>query len=322
MLNIKKAFVFLSFFFLSCDSIASDCRVVGNVKRDSMSTIYVDDVGKYCLLADVVQKSVFDIHSGSFKSLEGTPLLIIAYRNSPGSRGENPVGTSFDVDLQGHILKANVNDLTGVAAELGARRIAIRGGRVSVPGESAAIGISLQNDDGSIMVKGEYSNLKRVSGGNPIYEDIPLAELIYGDRPSYRPADNIVTEMNIYSGWRGVVMGGAGNILRNSTIEVGGHTAIYMYGPNAVIENNTIIINGNGERKKFDAAIKLRGAEGAIIRNNRIIYNGIWPRKAPAAINLLDSNAVRIEGNTFIGFDSIVRGNGATKCVENGNVFE
>lgn len=322
MPDAKKLLTFLSVFFLSHGSIASDCRVVDNFKKKPISSIYVDDVGKYCLIGDIVQESVFDIHSGSFKSLAGMPLLIITYRNSSGSRGENPVGTSFDMDLQGHLLKAYVDNLKGVAAELGARGISVHGGRVNVPGGEKSVGISLQNDDGNVFVRRESLYPKRISVDDLDFEDVPLAELNYVRPPSYRDADNLVTEMNIYAGWRGVVMGGAGNVLRNSTIEVGGHTAVYMYGPKTVIENNTIIIHGDGNRKKFDAAIKLRDAKGAIIRNNRIIYKGGWLQKAPAAINLLDSDAVRIEGNTFIGFDSVVRANGATKYTEEDNVFE
>nr|WP_255407841.1 right-handed parallel beta-helix repeat-containing protein [Collimonas sp. PA-H2] len=129
----------------------------------------------------------------------------------------------------------------------------------------------------------------------------------------------MVEHMTIHAGWRGVVMGGGGNVLRDSTIDVDGHTAVYMYGPGSIIENNTIIIHRNGDAKPFDAAIKLRDAHGAVVRNNRIIYKGGWLGKAPAAVNLLDSTDVLIEGNTVENFDKLVRINGDSKYAEKDN---
>ncbi|WP_369827846.1 right-handed parallel beta-helix repeat-containing protein [Collimonas sp. PA-H2] len=151
------------------------------------------------------------------------------------------------------------------------------------------------------------------------YEDLPASESLDKKAPGYQPTGNLVEHMTIHAGWRGVVMGGGGNVLRDSTIDVDGHTAVYMYGPGSIIENNTIIIHRNGDAKPFDAAIKLRDAHGAVVRNNRIIYKGGWLGKAPAAVNLLDSTDVLIEGNTVENFDKLVRINGDSKYAEKDN---
>ena len=143
----------------------------------------------------------------------------------------------------------------------------------------------------------------------------------------------MVEKLNIQAGYRGIVLGGGNNIIRNSTIEVDAHTAIYMYGPNPIIENNTIIIHGKGKTnpnfkedgiKILDGAIKLRDAKGGIIRNNRIIYKGgfLGFGKAPVAINLLDSKDVLIENNTIEGFKALVRQNGDTSITENSNTLK
>ena len=143
----------------------------------------------------------------------------------------------------------------------------------------------------------------------------------------------MVEKLNIQAGYRGIVLGGGNNIIRNSTIEVDAHTAIYMYGPNPIIENNTIIIHGKGKTnpnfkedgiKILDGAIKLRDAKGGIIRNNRIIYKGgfLGFGKAPVAINLLDSKDVLIENNTIEGFKALVRQNGDTTFIDKKNAIK
>ena len=154
-------------------------------------------------------------------------------------------------------------------------------------------------------------------------EDISWRDSIEKKPLVYHYDRSLVEAMTIRAGWRGVEMRGGGNVIRNSTIEVDGHTAIVLMGPETVIENNTIIVHGKGDAKPFDAAIKLRDAKGAIVRNNRIVYKGLWPfGKAPAAINLLDSTDVTIEGNTVERFEKLVRSNGETQFVDNGNVFK
>ncbi len=105
----------------------------------------------------------------------------------------------------------------------------------------------------------------------------------------------------------GVVISGAQNIIRNCTIEVT-HTdaGIYLFGPNQVIENNTIIFKGHLPQG-MSAPIRLSLADGSIIRNNTIIVQSEGANKPAAAISLIDSRNVVIENNTIEGVETIYR---------------
>jgi nitrous oxidase accessory protein NosD len=115
-------------------------------------------------------------------------------------------------------------------------------------------------------------------------------------------------------------MSGTGNVLRNNVIEVESATAAYLYGPGSVIEGNTFIVHQTkGEPAATLAILKLRDAHGAVIRNNRFIVKGVFVGKAEAAINLLESKNVVIEGNTIEGAKTLVRKDAASTTLEKGN---
>jgi hypothetical protein len=128
-------------------------------------------------------------------------------------------------------------------------------------------------------------------------------------------ANFLLSRLNIRAGGRGVIRSGAGNTIRDSTIEVDGATAIFLHGRNSIIENNTIIVHARAAGPN-DAVIKLRDADGAMIRNNRIIYKG--DSRTATAINLLDSRNVTIKDNIVEGIDNLVRQTGKTSVREQG----
>lgn len=100
-------------------------------------------------------------------------------------------------------------------------------------------------------------------------------------------------------------MKGAANIIRNSTIEVtDGHAAIYLFGPNQLIENNIIIFKGKAAVESA-AAIKLHQADGTIIRNNDIIIESTGDEAPKAAISLIDSKNVIAENNRIYGIKAL-----------------
>ncbi len=145
----------------------------------------------------------------------------------------------------------------------------------------------------------------------------------------YRTATNFVVEnLRVESGGRGIAMSGSNNIVRNSVIDVGSETAIYMYGPGTVIEGNTIILHMNSKMKaSLPAAIKLLDGHGAIIRNNRILVKGglsgerfEW-QKVEAAINLLNSTNVLIENNVVDDARVLVRKDAISTALIRGNVL-
>jgi Right handed beta helix region len=303
---------------------AQDCKSIGLYESYRVQSGYIKSPGKYCLTYDIAQPRLFDIHAGSYKSFSGASLISIAcgheQKCSLLSEKDN-----YQIDLQGHVIKADVENMIGIQNWSGGLRVSIKNGYIDVPGSrSPNYGISLRGERVSMQpLKPESGSTKNVEKrcwpSAPFCEDISFSEYLDKKEPIYNASDYSVEHMTIKAGWRGVVMGGANNILRDSTIEVDGQTAIFMYGPGSIIENNTIIIHGQGDAKSFDAAIKLRDAHGAIVRNNRIIYKGGWFGKAPAAVNLLDSTDVKIEGNTIEKFEKLVRLNGESTFSEAAN---
>ncbi len=105
---------------------------------------------------------------------------------------------------------------------------------------------------------------------------------------------------------KAIGMKGAANVIRNSTIEVtDGHAAIYLFGPNQLIENNIIIFRGKAAVESA-AAIKLHQADGTIIRNNDIIIENSGEDSPKSAISLIDSKNVVAEGNRIYGIKTLV----------------
>lgn len=104
----------------------------------------------------------------------------------------------------------------------------------------------------------------------------------------------------------GVLLQGAGTVIRNCVIKVDKQTAIFIYGPHALIENNTIIVNGEGPRVEGDAPIRLHQGDGSIIRNNTIVRKD---DSAAQAVTLVKSTDVVFENNTLYGFkpDNLVK---------------
>lgn len=91
---------------------------------------------------------------------------------------------------------------------------------------------------------------------------------------------------------------GAGTVIRNSVIETDGSTALWLFGPDALIENNTIIVHGASPVREADAPIRLHHGVGAIIRNNRIVIKDGANRRG---ISVFDTGAITVEKNTFYG---------------------
>lgn len=116
---------------------------------------------------------------------------------------------------------------------------------------------------------------------------------------------------------------GAGTIIRNCVIETSAGTALWIFGPNAVIENNTIIVHGAAPLREADAPIRLHQADGAIIRNNKIVIKNNANRRG---ISVFDTGAITVENNTFYGLtekDEVVKAfTGTLNMVQRGSRFE
>ena len=92
-------------------------------------------------------------------------------------------------------------------------------------------------------------------------------------------------------------------------IETDSGTALWLYGPNAVVENNTIIVHclskpmglqGVARCNEMDAPIRLMHGDGAVIRNNRFVLRG---KAHQRVLSLFDTGAFTFEGNTFVGLE-------------------
>lgn len=263
--------------------------------------------GAYCLGSDIRRKPVIDVHAGRTRHFSGEALLKIECSAQRPCARLTP-DDAYRIDLQGHALVSESQNMIGIGNGSGGLRVTIRNGRIDVPGNRAPnIGIEL---------RAEKAAPGFMLGGSQCWptmgkcEDVPAEKADDQQPPHYKTSNYLVEKMHIRAGWRGVQMGGGGNVLRDSVIEVDGRSAAFLFGPGAIIENNTFIIHGKGDRGAFDAALKLRDAHGAVVRNNKFIARGGLFAKVPAAINLLDSKDVVIEGNTFEGFDQVVRVNG------------
>jgi hypothetical protein len=100
---------------------------------------------------------------------------------------------------------------------------------------------------------------------------------------------------------------GSHTVIRDCVIESAGVAAIFIAGPNVVIENCEIRLRPlakdaqEGTSNPMRAAIFLRDASGAVIRNNRIrVDEGGEPSQTHCIVVRDGASDVVIEGNTFI----------------------
>lgn len=273
---------------------AQTCTPVRLIAGTGGQTASIDARGKYCLQSDIQQERVFDIHAGGYKSLKGRPLLSV----SCGQSSVCPDGASinYDIDLQGRTLTGAADNMTGVDNRSG--------------------GLGLRVYNGAIVVKGSASMGVYLCGGR-----MPVAGAYSPEAAKAAPfmvTRYIIERLSIRAGGQGVNLSGAGNVLRDSVIEVDGHTAAYLFGPDSVVENNTFIVHASGAMKAQQAALQLRDADRAIVRNNRFLFKGGWLRRGGVAISLVDSNGVTVEGNTVEGFKQSLLHDGASTAGPSG----
>jgi hypothetical protein len=281
--------VFLAIPVLACEPVELYAEAKAKTMRKP---------GSYCLQSALSRTRTFDIHAASFKTAAGEALLRIEY----GGRVGETDGDRVELDLRGKRISSTAPDMLGVSSSGVVRNARVRNGSIELEG-GASVGVSMLYAGTQGMPSGLYPSL-------PQFEDAPAP--LSG---SWGNTSNVVERLTIRTGGRGVVLGGDNNVVRDSTIEVDGPVAIFAYGTGTVIENNTIIVHARGSGP-YEAVIKLRDARGAVIRNNRIMYKG-WGN-AGMAVNLLDSENVRIENNVLESIADVVRQVGRTSVQEQG----
>lgn len=165
----------------------------------------------------------------------------------------------------------------------------------------------------------DYSRSAKDQYGNPKHieewirrENRDRAKLRAAFMPNIAayPARNLrIENMRIRSQEDAVLLQGAGTVIRDSVIETDSGTALWLYGPGAVVENNTIIVHclsrpigvqGGIFCDKMDAPIRLQHGDGAVIRNNHFVLRD---EARPRVLSLFDTGRITFEGNTFTGLD-------------------
>jgi Right handed beta helix region len=293
--------------------------------------------GRFCLTQDFVQREVRDVISGRIRGRpnENGESSIIGFLESDPRMAKN-----VDLNFQGHLVTGRPFEHTyGVRMENGAAPVRIHNGTIDTPGirsygmimgrvPSAGWGSSgdgpyrrFGSEDDGI---GANDDRTYDEVGRYLFRNKSKVKTYWDFKPALPDKNLIVENMTITSGGRGVVMAGAYNILRNNTIEVGSKVAVYLYGPNTLVEGNTFIIHQDKtDDADLPAVLKLRDAHNAIIRNNRfIVKNTVFRGKAPAAINLLESKDVLIENNTIEGAHQLIRTDENSTVVERGNLLK
>jgi hypothetical protein len=323
---------------LICTSILSGCAAPASSASETRSgckplkylsnyipvEVDVMDEGSQCLVEDLVQRSAIDVAEG-FRQ-RGQPSTVMTFFHAK----------NVDLDLQGHLVSVHpFKNATGIAVHESEsslsrlkelpRNLRVRNGVVRSPGPYG-VGVYLGFHKKFALAMNLYA---------PAYEPLPEDQHPMSDQRSwesgkkigfinpwnYQPPTHFVVEgMRIEAGGRGVIMVGANNVLRNSIIDVDSDTAVYLYGPGAVVEDNTFIVHLDpAHPSTLPAALKLRDADGAVIRNNRFIVKSAAGKQADVAINLLSSKHVVIEQNTYENTLTLVRKDSESTTVESGN---
>jgi hypothetical protein len=314
----NTAFVIGMIFFLNTANAQDNCRPVEKVMR-GYTPVTAPDItqsGGYCLTHDLKIPRMYVFSEGGEKSATGSVMLDI--------RTSDVV-----LDLHGFVMSAEVLGMPGIRA-WGEKdvpsRITIRHGSIKSRTDSA---ILLNAPMGSLL--SDFKAMYKTQGSAERHFEKFLKSLPES-ASAYQKTEHRIESMKIEADTIGdgvkceqcqsVGMDGAANIIRNSTIEItDGHAAIYLFGPNQLIENNIIIFKGKAAVESA-AAIKLHQGDGTIIRNNDIIVESRDDDAPKAAISLIDSRNVIVEGNRIYGINTLVKNwDDKSNSIEKNNEF-
>lgn len=259
--------------------------------------IAIEAPGRYCLDQDVHQQALRDAIRGSNVFAREESMIRIAASN-------------VTLDLAGRtVSNAMPHGLAIVwfsSLSAGSREIAsfnnarITNGRL-VSLWSNGVGLDLTRPE-------PYGPGKLQPA--PLADGLRLSDVFEDTR-------HVVESMTIHAGKRAIQLDGANNVIRRNHLVVDGTTAIAAQGPGIVIEDNLIEVRNDlggfidyyrdiESRSPFP--IRLIQADGAIVRNNEIRFaEGVPPGSLPAAIELVQSQDVLLEGNRLANVNEPVQ---------------
>jgi|GEM_PF-2854863 len=284
----------------------SSCRALSTERNQA---ILLDKSGQYCLQNDI--------------SIDNAGILVAHGRDRPYFAAEI-VQDNIQLDLKDHVIQSG-DSTNGViiqnqtASNLAPQQVTLRNGRI----HSLTWGIS--SGFSNIVVLSDLGDpLDRIASAEGKSEkelaelrehirerDLPTLARATAARPlkpsEYQRRHIRLENLHILvrgipsgqgAGGGGINIQGDGTIIRDCLIETDDGNAIWIYGPNAVIENNIIIVHGRNRLREADAAIRLIQGDGATIRGNKFIIKDKANRRG---ISTFDTGVINVEGNTFYG---------------------
>lgn len=285
---------------------SQDCRALAVTERGSRAAsqltrvllprITIEESGTYCLGQDVNQAALRDPVRGREIFAQVESMIRIR-------------ANDVTLDMAGHTVSNEMRPgmtliwfskfTRGEPDGTRLRQIRVRNGKLVSPGP-LGIGIDL-------LASKPYGSRSLLAVSPP--EGVQVTDLFEDTR-------HVVDSMTIVAGKRAVEIDGKNNVIRNNRMVIDGATAIVAQGPGIVIENNLIEVrddprfasdHGRGFDPRTPFPIRLIQADGAIIRNNEIRLTSHGAHKRlPAAIELIASKDVVIEGNRVRGMDALV----------------
>jgi hypothetical protein len=281
--------------------------------------VIISEAGSYCMNKDIHMKGWYMPFShGSDWHADDVILLLLTADN-------------ITLDLQGHSLSSNAkiatagieNPIDGYPYHMSQyplrklkiapkpSNIVIKNGYLNLESNSRrgyGIQFSYYFDDAvsiysDITGKQEYQTKKKQDESGVGFNKEWTLDLI--NKLPKKSSDYVsrkikIENMKIKSSDVGIIIQGADTVITGNTIEVESGTAIWIYGPNAVIENNTIIVRGTEKLLDADAPIRLHHGDGAIIRNNKIIVDGKAHKRI---VSTFDTESFIFEKNKLFGLE-------------------
>ncbi|RZI80389.1 MAG: right-handed parallel beta-helix repeat-containing protein [Rubrivivax sp.] len=320
----------------SCGPVAAQCHgIERNRSGDYLGanvydTFIITTPGRYCLTQDITIGRKFVISEGGEQS-NNTALAAVR-------------ASDVEIDLRGHSLVADalgtrVLDVENEEGKVSVARLTVHNGTLRSRSDTGVLASHLLGPYfGSIRSDFTLTfsdNRAKRRNDVALLQD-RVTEPLLKIRNNFPATGYKLLNLTVDVGalgihtrrrvWQsGIAIQGAGNQIRGSNITTNrAHAGIYLFGPNQVIENNTIIFKGSPSAPS-GAPIKLHAADNSIIRNNTIVVEG-WLGEPQAAISLIDSRNVVIENNRIIGVDRLYkvwdeRPEQSSSVVERGNTF-
>lgn len=266
--------------------------------------------GTYCLDQPVQQSKLMERRGRELTTIGGDGIILIGADDVSLDLGGNLVSNERS---HGYTLIKHYYYEPGRRHSNWFSRTHIRNGRLLSPG-SKGIGVRL-------IAANRYG-----PAGFGTLADSPMGKHL---ATVFLDTRHVVEGLQIEAGSRAILIDGRNNTIRNNHIIVDSATAIIAQGPGIVIEDNVIEVRNDFRdfstySRKQEALtpfpIRLIQADGAVIRNNRIrLVDRSTGTSLPAAIELIESRDVTVQGNHFGAIDEPVRADAVSSYSASGN---